>query len=66
MIIRLSKKQQHDLLVWSGRITAAHFEEECEPPGYDLNISVTSLGASAEARCGPEMLDLGDVELIVE
>ena len=67
MIIQLSKQQQTDLLEWSAKINWAHFEEECEPPGYDLVISVSHIGENyAEARCGSQVLDLGEVEVSIE
>ncbi len=63
MLIRLSAEQQNRLLAWNGKITAGHIEVECLPPGYDLVISVSSLGTTATARCGGMTLDLGDVEI---
>lgn len=64
MIIRLSQRQQHNLLEWSGKITTAHTDEESIPPGYDPVIPVSSFPATAEARCGSQTLYLGDVEVI--
>lgn len=67
MIIRLSKQQQIDLLEWSAKINWAHFDEECIPPGYDLVISVSHIEESwAEARCGSQILDLGEVDVTIE
>jgi hypothetical protein len=66
LIIRLSPEQQHDLLEWSERITAAHVGEDCLPPGYELIVSVSSEFATAEARCGSQRLDLGDVDVSLE
>jgi hypothetical protein len=64
MIIHFSKQQQDDLSAWIGKINWAHFAEECEPPGYDLVISISHVGInSAEARCGSQTLDLGDVDV---
>ncbi len=64
MIIRLSNQQKDDLSKWISKINWAHFAEECEPPGYDLVISISHVGInSAEARCGPQTLDLGDVDV---
>ncbi len=66
MIIQLSKEQQQALLEWSGRINRAHFEEDSLPPGYELIVSVSFLGAIAEARSDSELLELGQVDVIVE
>ncbi len=62
MIIRLSKQQQSDLLEWSAKLT----DEECLHPGYDLVISVSSIEDYAEARCGTQVLVLGDVDVTLE
>ena len=67
MIIRLSKQQQDDLLEWSTKINCAHFDEECLHPGYDLVISVSPIVENyAEARCGSQVLVLGDVDVTLE
>lgn len=64
MIIQLTLKQQEDLLAWYRPIAAAHFEEECEPPGYKIEILVGGpLGSEALAVCGSARLDLGEVEV---
>ena len=66
VIIRLSNEQQQTLIEWSGRINRANYDEDCLPPGYDLIISVSFLGTTAEARSELETLDLGEVEVIIE
>lgn len=67
MIIRLSNQKQSELLAWSAKINWAHFEEECEPPGYELAIFISHIGENyAEARCGSKTLDLGEVDVIIE
>lgn len=64
MIIRLSKSQQDELLRWVAADTAAHFQADILPPGYDLIVSVGPCGATATAF--GDRLDLGDVEVVIE
>ena len=67
MIIRLSQQQQKDLSKWIGKINWEHFAEESMPPGYDLVISISHIGENyAEARCGPSLLELGEVDVTLE
>jgi len=67
VIIRLSKQQQSDLLEWSAKTNWAHFSEDCIPPGYDLVISVSHVAEGwAEAKCGSQILDLGEVDVTFE
>lgn len=43
-------------------INLAHFNEECEPPGYSIVISFGGpYGNEAVGRCGNQSIDLGAV-----
>jgi hypothetical protein len=64
MIIRLSRPQQDELLRWAAEDTAAHFQADVLPPGYELVISVGPCGATATAF--DHKLDLGDVDVVIE
>lgn len=62
--ICLSREQTACLLEWVGKITTAHVEADCEPPGYYLRIAVgAGYPSSIEATSGSSRLDLGDVEV---
>ena len=61
MLIKLSQEQEECLLSWSGKIVEENINSGCEPPGYELIISISSFGQEAEAVCGAERLDLGDI-----
>ena len=64
MHICLSREQTTCLLAWSRKITTAHVEADCEPPGYYLKVSVgAGFPSSIEATSGSSRLDLGDVEV---
>ena len=64
MHIRLSREQTKSLLEWAGKITAAHVEADCEPPGYYLHIAVGGgYPSSIEAISGSGRLDLGDIDV---
>ena len=64
MHIRLSREQTECLLEWAGKITTAHFEADCEPPGYYLQIATgTGYPSCVEAISGSARLDLGDVDV---
>lgn len=54
------------LLEWAGNIARAEAAADCEPSGYQLCISVSSIGAEAEAIRGSSRIDLGDVEVLIE
>ena len=64
MIIRLSKRQQDELLRWAAEDNQAHFRADILPPGYELVISVGSCGAVATAF--DHRLELGEVEVVIE
>ncbi len=66
MLIKLSKEQQERLLIWNGKITSAHHNEDAMAPGYELVIRFSMLGADAIARSGEAKLELGDVEVTLE
>lgn len=43
-------------------INLAHFNEECEPPGYSIVISFGGpYSNEAVCRCGNQSIDLGEV-----
>ena len=64
MHIRLSREQTECLLEWAGKINSAHFDADCEPPGYYLQVATgTGYPSSVEAISGSARLDLGDVDV---
>lgn len=64
MHIRLSREQTKSLLKWARKITTAHIDADCEPPGYDLHIAIGGgYPSSVEAISGSSRLDLGDVDV---
>lgn len=66
MVITLSAEQQAQLFAWLQPITEAHVNDDCEPPGYSLEIRVAGAwGCDAMASCGSQRLDLGDVSVAV-
>ncbi len=66
MRITLSQTQQATLLEWAGNITRAEVAADCKPSGYQLCISISSIGAEAEAIRGSSRIDLGDVDVLIE
>lgn len=66
MHIRLSREQTKCLREWAGMIAAAHFEADCEPPGYCLRVSTGSgYPSCVEAISGSSRLDLGDIDVML-
>lgn len=64
MHIRLSREQTESLLEWAGKITTAHVEADCEPPGYCLQVSIgAGYPSCVEAISGSVRYDLGDVDV---
>jgi hypothetical protein len=64
MLIKLSRQQELQLLEWAAEIGRAHASAGCEPPGYQLIITVAEpYGSSAEAVCGSARIDLGEVSV---
>ena len=64
--IQLSDDQAARLLAWIRQINLAHHQEECVPPGFDLVVTFSGpFGEWAEARCGGNTLDLGDVQAVL-
>ena len=61
MQIQLNAEQTERLLDWSGKAGAAEVEADCEPSGYQLEISVWSGCSWVEAVGHGGRLDLGDV-----
>lgn len=66
MVIALSAEQQNQLFIWLQPITQAHVNDECEPPGYSIEIRVAGpWGCDAVASCGSQRLELGGVSVTV-
>ncbi len=63
MLIRLSEEQERLLLAWIAPFTAAEFEAEMEPSGYEVRIEICSFGAFATAMKGNYSLEIGDVQV---
>lgn len=64
MHIKLSTEQTERLLEWVREWSAPHWEADCEPPGYGLEITV--LGGWppwAAVNCGNVTRDLGCVAI---
>jgi len=64
MQITLSDEQVkllHDFIV---PINHAHLDEQCEPPGYSIEISFAGpYGCDAVGRCGGRTVELGPVSV---
>lgn len=66
MIIKTTAEQDEMILRWYKAIVRAHYEEECEPPGYTLEIELglpSHFEIEGQAVCGPRHLRLGVVEV---
>lgn len=63
MLIKLSPAQEAQLMVWARQNAGAEVAAGCEPAGYDLNITISSMGSQAEARWGSAALELGEVHV---
>lgn len=64
MLITISPEQIERVRALVEPINAAHFDEDCEPPGYSIHIWFGGpYGTSAEARCGNQTVDLGEVSV---
>ncbi len=64
MIVRLSTAQQIRLLDWSEAIGRGHVAAGCEPPGYELVITVAEpYMTTARAESGSDRIELGDVDI---
>mgnify|MGYP001160641352 CR=1 FL=1 len=64
MRISLSEEQDSRLLEWISRMTAAEVSSDVEPSDYMIQILVSPIfGASAVAKKGSAIFDLGDVDL---
>ena len=62
MMITISPQQIEHLRALVEPINLAHFNEECEPPGYSILISFGGpYGNVAVGRCGDQTVDLGEV-----
>jgi hypothetical protein len=62
MLITISPEQVERVRALVAPVTAAHFDEGCEPPGYSIHIWFGGpYGNSAEAHCGSQAVDLGEV-----
>lgn len=62
MQITISPEQVQRLRELVEPINLAHLKEECEPPGFSILISFGGpYGNDAEARCGNQTVDLGEV-----
>jgi hypothetical protein len=61
MRIELNPEQQRRLFEWAAKVTKAHVDAGCEPPGYELVISFGPLENLAQAHSGTASLDLGEV-----
>lgn len=62
MQITISPEQVERVRALVAPINVAHFEEGCEPPGYSITVYFGGpYGISAEARCGSQSVDLGEV-----
>lgn len=62
MLITISPEQVQLLRELVEPINLAHFNEECEPPGYSILISFGGpYGNNAVGRCGNQTVDLGEV-----
>jgi hypothetical protein len=67
MLIRLSKQQESELLKWASSIASSHVEADCEPPGYELVITIAEpCTTTARAECGAASLSLGEVAVEFE
>jgi hypothetical protein len=59
----LDQSQIEILNKWIGKINENHFNEECEPPGFEITISFCGpYGQHATAKSGSSSIDLGEVE----
>ena len=64
MRISLSEEQESRLFEWISRMTAAEVSSDVEPSDYLVQILISPVfGASAVAKKGSAVLDLGDVDL---
>ena len=62
LIIQLNSQQIDQVNRWLKEISRTHIMEECEPPGFEIAVSFAGpWGQFAEAKCGSDVLDLGDV-----
>jgi hypothetical protein len=62
--ITLSHEQKITINEWIGNINIGHLNEECEPPGFDIVITVAGLyGTWAKVKCGNNELEIGEVEI---
>ncbi len=60
--ITLTAEQVKNANEFLGRINWAHLQEDCEPPGFDIVISVAGpFGQRAKILCGKQSIDIGDV-----
>ena len=64
MRISLSEEQDSRLSEWISHMTAAEVSSDVEPSDYMIQILVSPIfGASAVARKGSAICDLGEVDL---
>jgi hypothetical protein len=64
MVITLSNDQVEQVRGFVGQINVANFNEECEPPGYDIVISfVGPYGTMGRARCEGNAIELGEIHV---
>ncbi len=62
MLITISPEQVQRLRELVEPINRAHFNEECEPPGYSISISFYGpYGNDAVGWCGKQSVNLGEV-----
>ena len=67
MQITFSASQTQLLREFVERVNLAHIAVECEPPGYSIVVDFAGpFSCNAEARCGPQSIDLGEVEVSPE
>ena len=64
MRVSLSEDQDSRLFEWISRMTTADIRSDVEPSDYMIQILVSPIfGASAVARKGSAICDLGEVDL---
>ena len=66
MLIKLTLKQEAELMAWVRQLTQIECNADCEPSGYYLEIGICNMSIDASAVKGPSRLDLGDVEVVLE
>ena len=62
--IILSHEQKTTINEWIEKINISHLNEECEPPGFDIIITVAGFyGTWGKVKCGNSELEIGDIEI---